>query len=62
MEAHPQAGEITASIDGRLTPENVETELAYFDEHQSFEKPYGWGWLLRLAAELRLWDDERADR
>jgi hypothetical protein len=61
-DAHPHAAEITASIDDRLTPENVETEVAYFDEHSSFEKPYGWGWLLRLAAELRLWDDDRADR
>jgi hypothetical protein len=60
-EAHPKATEITESIDGRLTAANVEAEVAYFDEHASFEKPYGWGWLLRFAAELHLWDDDRAD-
>ncbi|MFB6221126.1 MAG: DUF2891 domain-containing protein [Halolamina sp.] len=60
LDDHPRGDEITESIDGRLTPENVADEVAYFDEHESFEKPYGWGWLLRLAAELHLWDDPRA--
>src|SRR5262249_17534219 len=31
----------------------------YFDRHnaQSFERPYGWAWLLKLAEELHGWDD-----
>ena len=58
---HPLADEITASIENRLTPEHVEGEVAYFEENETFEKPYGWGWLLRLAGELHLWEDPRAE-
>jgi hypothetical protein len=57
---HPDAEEIRAGIDERLTPAAVDGELAYFAEHPGFEGPYGWGWLLRLAAELHLFDDPQA--
>lgn len=60
FEDHPREAEIIESIESRLTPENVERETTYFEENPSFEKPYGWGWLLRLAAELHAWDDPRA--
>ena len=53
--------EIRGSIEDRLTDAAVETEVAYFDEHPTFERPYGWSWLLRLAAELHLWDDPQGD-
>ncbi len=56
--SHPQRSKIIQSIDPRLTTEAVEREVAYFADHQSFENPYGWGWFLRLAAELALCDDE----
>ncbi|SHJ28491.1 Protein of unknown function [Roseomonas rosea] len=38
----------------RLTPEAVAGEVAYLAAPGSrgFERPYGWGWLLALAAEL----------
>ncbi|OYR41660.1 hypothetical protein DJ82_04425 [Halorubrum sp. Ib24] len=58
---HPDEGEIATVVDGRLTPEHVAGEVEYLDANPSFEEPYGWSWLLRLAAELRLWDDSRAD-
>ena len=61
FDDHPDADTIERSIGSRLTDENIEREVAYFAANESFEKPYGWGWLLRLAAELHLWDDERAD-
>ena len=61
VDEHPDEAEIEASIEGRLTPANVEQEVEYFQEHPTFEKPYGWAWLLRLAAELHMWDDPRAD-
>ncbi len=57
---HPQAEEIRTAIDGRLTPSNVEQEVAYFADNPTFERAYGWAWLLRLAAELALWDDPQA--
>lgn len=42
-----------------LTPENITQEAAFFHNplHRSFERPYGWGWLLTLWHELELWDD-----
>jgi hypothetical protein len=57
---HPAESELTGAIDAGLTPDNVGTEAAYFEDNRTFEKPYGWAWLLRLAAELCLWNDERA--
>jgi hypothetical protein len=59
---HPDADAIVDSLDGRVTDENVAREVAYLEENPGFEEPYGWAWLLRLAAELHLWDDARADR
>ncbi len=58
---HPAESEIAGAIDARLTVDDVEREVGYFEDNETFEKPYGWAWLLRLAAELHLWDDERAD-
>jgi hypothetical protein len=58
---HPAEEAIVDSIDSRLTAENVASEVSYFEDEETFEKPYGWAWLLRLAAELHLWDDGRAD-
>lgn len=62
FDDHPRRGEIVRSIDARLTEENVRGEVEYLKANPSFENPYGWGWLLRLAAELALWDDEPAPR
>ena len=58
---HPDETAIAARVDERLTPANVAREVEHLDENPGFEEPYGWSWLLRLAAELRLWDDPRAD-
>lgn len=54
--ALPQAGQIRAVLDEHLTVGNLAAELAYFraSGRGSFERPYGWGWLLALAGELRL--------
>jgi len=60
FEDHPNETEIIETLQRRLTTENVEQEVAYFEENPTFEKPYGWAWLLRLAAELDLWQDPRA--
>lgn len=41
-------------LDGHLSPQSIETELAYFHSAagRTFERPYGWAWLLKLQAEL----------
>jgi hypothetical protein len=46
------AAEVTASFDRRLTAGNVDAEVAYLRDRPWFERPYGWAWLLMLAAEL----------
>lgn len=57
--AHPMAGEIRRTLDQSLTAEAIQVEAVYFDDpnRKSFERPYGWAWLLRLAAELQTWQD-----
>jgi hypothetical protein len=62
VEDHPDEAAIVGSVSARLTSGNVETETEYLASNPSFERPYGWGWLLRLAAELHRWDDDRGDR
>jgi hypothetical protein len=41
-----------------ISKENILTEVAFFEgEHnKSFERTYGWAWLLKLAEELHTWD------
>ena len=49
---------IRALFDAHLVPERVAGECAYLGHPASrgFERPYGWAWLLYLAAELRRHD------
>jgi hypothetical protein len=51
----PEAKAIRAHLDQAFTREKVAGELAYFNRPSSagFQRPYGWAWLLKLAAELR---------
>lgn len=59
----PEAGRIRTLADSLFTPENVAAETAYLarPESRGFERPYGWAWLLMLAAELERHGDGRAD-
>jgi hypothetical protein len=60
----PEAREIRAVLSEHLTAENLKAEADYFARKESrpFERPYGWAWLLKLAEELRAWDDPDARR
>ncbi|MEM9185240.1 MAG: DUF2891 domain-containing protein [Planctomycetota bacterium] len=62
--AAPVAADARALLDKQLTAAGLGAEAAYFDEkeNKSFERMYGWAWALRLAAELRRWDDPDAQR
>lgn len=54
---------IRQKLGEHLTKENIEAEVAYFhmnDYSMSFERTYGWAWLLKLAEELKTWDDKDA--
>lgn len=58
----PSAPAIRALFASSLTPSKVAVELDYLARPMSagFERPYGWAWLLKLAAELRAHDDQTA--
>jgi Protein of unknown function (DUF2891) len=62
--ALPEGPEIRRSLNENLTAENVRVEVAYLAgaNRQSFERTYGWAWLLKLAQELRGWNDPDARR
>lgn len=45
--------------------EKIEDEAAYFSKYtaaNTFERTYGWAWLLKLDEELLTWDDPNAKR
>ena len=59
LRLHPQhahADDARRHLKLRLTFDHVRGELATLSgpHRASFERPYGWGWLLKLAAELSL--------
>jgi Protein of unknown function (DUF2891) len=60
----PAAPQIRAALDANLTAANIAAEVAYFagPYRASYERMYGWAWLLQLAAELHDWEDEHARR
>ena len=57
-----EAPEIRKAISGNLSEENIRVETAYLKQknRQSFERTYGWAWLLKLAEEVSLAEDAHA--
>lgn len=57
-----RADEVRKLLKAKITQENVATEVAYFEKaiNKSFERTYGWAWLLKLSEELHNWDDPMA--
>jgi len=55
----PEGEEIREKLSQNLTEENLETETAFFysEGNKTFERTYGWAWLLKLTLELDAWDD-----
>ena len=60
----PERQQIRALLEEHLTAENLQAEADYFGQpnRQSFERTYGWAWLLKLAEELHGWDDPDGKR
>lgn len=54
------ASAIRKALNENLTGENIITEVAYLNQpnRKSFERTYGWAWLLKLQEELLEWNDE----
>ena len=59
-----ETDDIRRALDKNLTRENVLVETAYLKQpnRQSFERTYGWAWLLKLAEELHLSDSPAAKK
>lgn len=53
------AGLIRQKLAENITTENIAVEVEYFlrPHEKSWERTYGWAWLLKLAEELHTWND-----
>jgi hypothetical protein len=58
----PIGGLVIEKLADHLSTSAIEGEIEFFEENVVFERPYGWGWLLALYAELRTWDHPDAGR
>jgi len=54
-----QRDEIKAKLLTNISKENIAIEIAYFagKHNTSYERTYGWAWVLKLAEELHTWED-----
>lgn len=59
-EALTMKSQIREVLTSHLTKENILAEVQYVKKHKSFERPYGWVWVLQLAGELKYLDVEGA--
>ena len=50
---------IVMGLEKNISAENILAEVKYFQakSNKTFERTYGWSWLLKLALELHTWDD-----
>lgn len=65
LRKYPQienADRLRAALANHLTAEKLAKEAEFFarDEQKTFERMYGWAWLLRLVMELDSWEDSDA--
>jgi hypothetical protein len=53
---------VRSKLAGNISAENILAEVKYFKrtEEKSFERTYGWAWLLKLAEELHTFNDPLA--
>lgn len=53
---------IRQKLKENISEENIAIEITYFEPkyNKSFERTYGWAWLLKLAEEIHTWDDPLA--
>lgn len=53
-----RAEEVKNALRTNLTKENIEKEILFFDSlNPTFERTYGWAWMLKLCQETNTWDD-----
>ena len=51
---------VRPALSQTLTQEKIQGEIANLQRREFWECPYGFAWLLQLAAELREWDDDQS--
>jgi len=58
----PGSDSIKQILTSQITKEKILDEVAYFEpkHNKSYERTYGWAWLLKLSAELHTWDNSSA--
>ncbi len=58
----PEAQKIRVAISKNINAVNIKNELLYFNGplSKSYERTYGWAWLLKLQQELLTWNDADA--
>ncbi len=58
-----EAQSIRQKLAESITKEHIAAEVAYFKAkgNRSFERTYGWAWLLKMAEELYTWNDPFAN-
>ena len=56
------ATQIKNSLLSSISKENIKKEVLYFhgEHNKTYERTYGWAWLLKLAEELHTWEDDTA--
>src|SRR6266705_6463036 len=54
----PDAHDIRGALNANLSAKNIAGEVSYLNQSNrtSFERTYGWAWLLKLAGELHDWN------
>lgn len=54
-----QAARLRKQLAASLSEQNIAAEVAYFKipGNASYERTYGWAWILKLAEELHTWND-----
>lgn len=60
----PEAAAIRAALSKNITTENIRSEVNYFSMPLtgSWERTYGWAWILKLDEELNNWEDADGKR
>ena len=60
----PEGQKVRDALNENLSTRNIANEVAYLKQanRASFERTYGWAWLLKLAEELHGWNDADGKR
>ena len=57
-----KAEAIKETLQSNLSKENIIAEVEYFkkEHNKSYERTYGWAWVLKLSEELHTWESPMA--